>query len=91
MKPKNVMKCKGVISSLLIIIFVIILITGIGLSRAPSGKEEKDNGWTFLGMKKDVLRDIHTSSGIIMGCIIVIHLSLNYKMLKGEMKIIFKK
>ena len=91
MNTKTLKESRAVVSSLLIVIFAIIFITGMGLKYGPSGKGAKETNWTFLGIEKETLKDIHTYLGIMMGLVIVIHLSLNYKMFKGEIKAFVKK
>ena len=88
---KNVIKIKAVLSSLLLIDFIVVIFTGMGLYFAPAGRIAKINNWNFLGFEKSQLENMHTLFGFIMLVLIIIHLSLNYKMFLSELKILFKK
>ncbi len=84
----NVLKLKGIISLLLIVLFVMVVFTGIGLYFSPSGKIAKETSWNFLGFKKEQLENLHTLTGFLMSALVVVHLSLNYKMLLSEIKML---
>lgn len=73
---KNIIKIKAILSSLLLILFIIVLLTGIGLHISPSGK---------IALKK-----LHTIAGYIMSGLIIIHLFLNRKIFLNELKTLFK-
>jgi len=88
---KNIIKIRAILSSLLLITFIIVLFTGIGLYFSPSGKIAKEISWTFLGFNKWQLENLHTRSGFFMSALIIIHLFINYKMFLGELKVLFKK
>ena len=87
---KNIVKIRVILSSLLLITFIVVLFTGIGLYFSPSGKIAKEINWNFLGFNKLQLENLHTISGFIMSGLILIHLFLNYKMFLGEIKSLFK-
>ena len=74
---------------LLIAVFAIETITGIGLWLAPSGRIARETSWTFVGATKEMLGNLHTYMGFAMVAIIVIHLAINYKMLLNELKMLF--
>ncbi len=88
---KNLVKIRAVLSSLLVIVFIIVVFTGIGLYFAPSGRVAKEISWSFLGFNKWQLENLHTVSGFLMLGIVLTHLSINYKMFLGELKTLFKK
>ena len=73
---------RAILSSLLIIVFVVVAFTGIGLYFAPADPV----GWSFFGLKKMQLEKLHTVSGFVMIGLIIVHLSLNFKMFIGELK-----
>ena len=87
----SVVKIRAVVSSLLVILFVIVLLTGIGLYLAPSGRIAKEAGWNFLGVKRWELENLHTISGFIMAILLIVHLILNYKLLLTELRVLLKK
>ncbi|MBO8160462.1 MAG: DUF4405 domain-containing protein [Thermosipho sp. (in: Bacteria)] len=88
---RGLIKSKAVISVVLIIVFLIVLISGIGLDIAPSGRIARDTSWEFLGFDRDSLKTIHVWSGYIMAGLIVVHfLILNLKMFICELGVLFK-
>jgi len=88
---KNLVKTRAIISLFLIVLFVVVFISGIGLHLAPSGRIAGEIGWNFLGFDKKQLEMIHTLSGYLMSGLIIIHLLLNYKMLVSEIKILIRR
>ncbi len=82
----NAVKLRGITSTLLIIIFIVVLFTGIGLTFAPSGRIARETSWAFLGFSKFKLLRLHTVTGYIMAGLVVFHLILNYKMFLAEIK-----
>jgi len=88
---KNIIKIRAILSSLLLITFIIVLFTGIGLYFSPSGRIAREIGWTFLGFNKEKLENLHTLSGFIMSALVMIHLFVNYKMFLSEIKTLFKR
>ncbi|MCL0032784.1 DUF4405 domain-containing protein [Peptococcaceae bacterium] len=83
-------KLKAIISTALIVLFVLVLITGIGLYLSPSGQVAKEINWSFLGFNKWELGEIHVTCSFIMAGLILLHLFLNFKMFLSEIKSIFK-
>ena len=71
---KNIVKIRGILSSLLLIISIIVIFTGIGLYFAPSGRIAREIGWNFFGFDLLKLENLHTVTGFIMAVLIVIHL-----------------
>ena len=71
----NTIKVKGVVSSLMFLLFLLVLITGSGLWLGHSGKIES----------------MHNYSGILLSGFIVLHFTLNIKLLSQEIKTIFKR
>ena len=88
---KNLSKIRGIVSSLLIIVFLLVAFTGIGLYLSPSGRIARESSWSFMGLSKWQLENMHTVSGFFMMLIVALHLLLNYKMLLAEIKLLFKK
>ncbi len=88
---KNLIKIRAILSSLLIIVFIVVVFTGIGLYLSPSGRIAKEMSWTFLGFDKWQLENLHTLSGFLMFGMIIIHLLINHKMFLGEIKALFKR
>ena len=85
---KNILKIKGILSLLIIITFIIVLFTGIGLYFSPSGKIAREISWSFLIFNKFQLEKLHTISGFIMSALVLVHLSLNYKMFLSEISLL---
>ncbi len=61
-------------------------VTGIGMYLAPSGKIAKATSWTFLGLDRHSLGNVHTYLGFSMLAIGLLHLTLNWKPLKTLLK-----
>ena len=85
---KNVIRIRTIISLFVLVLFVIVFISGIGLDLAPSCRIARQIGWNFLGFDKESLEKIHTLLGYLISGLIIIHLLLNYKMLISEIKIL---
>jgi len=81
---------RGVVDLLLLMVFVGIAITGIGLYLAPSGRIAGAIGWTFLGMDKDTLTNVHTYLGFIMIGLVGIHLVVGFKSMWVMLKSAFR-
>jgi len=84
-------KIKAILSSLLLIAFIITTFTGAGLYFAPSEKIITEDVWSFFGFSKFQLINLHVRLGFIMSGIIIVHLFMNYKMFLVEIKALFKK
>ncbi len=61
-------------------------ITGIGLYLAPTGKVARLTGWTWLGLDKHTLGEVHAYFGFTMICVALLHLYLNWKPLLSLLK-----
>lgn len=77
---------KTITDVLLLTGLTIMGITGIGMYLAPSGKIAKATNWTFLGLDKHTLGDVHTYFGFTMLAVGLLHLTLNWKPLKSLLK-----
>ncbi|RLI78601.1 hypothetical protein DRP05_06785 [Archaeoglobales archaeon] len=77
---------KTITDVLLLVGLTVMGVTGIGMYLAPSGKIAKVTNWTFLGLDKYTLGDIHTYFGFTMLAIGLLHLTLNWKPLKSLLK-----
>lgn len=87
---KNVIKIRAILSSLVIIMSIIVLLSGIRLHIVPSYGIAREIGSTFLFFSRDLLVEIHTLSGFIISGLLIIHLFINYKMFISEVKYLFK-
>ncbi|WP_456421346.1 translation initiation factor IF-2 N-terminal domain-containing protein [Thermococcus sp.] len=81
---------RGIVDLLLLVVFVAIAITGIGLYLAPSGRIAESIGWTFIGMDKDTLTNVHTYLGFVMIGLVAIHLVVGFKSMLVMLKSAFK-
>ncbi|GAB6135723.1 hypothetical protein JCM16307_12720 [Thermococcus prieurii] len=81
---------RGVVDLLLLVVFVAIAITGIGLYLAPSGRIAHTTGWTFLGMDKDTLTNVHTYLGFVMIGLVAVHLVVGFKSMWVMLKSAFR-
>jgi len=77
------LQIKGLLSTLLIIVFLIVAISGIMLHFARTGM--------ILGIPRGVLRDVHTWIGFSMCFLIPVHLLLNRLIYVGELKSLAKR
>ncbi len=84
----NIVKTRAVLSLVLLLLFIIVTITGIGLFLAPKHGAET---WTFIGWKKDQIKQMHTVLGFIMSLLILIHLYINRHMLYTEVQTLINK
>ncbi|WP_297465184.1 translation initiation factor IF-2 N-terminal domain-containing protein [Thermococcus sp.] len=81
---------RGVVDLLLLIVFVGIAVTGIGLYLAPSGRIAESIGWTFLGMDKEALTNVHTYLGFIMIGLVGVHLVVGFRSMLVMLKSAFR-
>ncbi|WP_297065098.1 translation initiation factor IF-2 N-terminal domain-containing protein [Thermococcus sp.] len=81
---------RGVVDLLLLIVFVGMAVTGIGLYLAPSGRIADSIGWTFFGMDKDTLTNVHTYLGFIMIGLVGVHLAVGFRSMLVMLKSAFK-
>jgi len=70
------LKVKGIISTLLMIIFAVTAATGIILL-----------GETHFGIKNHLIKNIHKIAGVAMIFIVIFHFIFNRKLYAAEMKI----
>jgi cytochrome b subunit of formate dehydrogenase len=87
---KNIIKIRAILSSLLLITFFIVFLTGMALCFSPSGKIAKTTNWSVFDFDKWQLESIHTFFGIIMSVLVIIHLIINYRLFLNEIKALFK-
>ncbi|NJE10020.1 DUF4405 domain-containing protein [Thermococcus sp. MAR1] len=81
---------RGIIDLLLAVVFVVVLVTGIGLYLAPSGRIAEAIGWTFLGLDKEALTNVHTYFGFVMAGLVTIHLAIGLKSMWVMLKSAFR-
>jgi len=79
------LKLRGILSAALLVLFVVVTITGIGLLYAPHGRWASA-GWSFMGMDKHTLETVHTYTGIAFAVLACIHIAINARMLVAELK-----
>ena len=75
----------------MIVLFVVVFLSGVGLHIAPSGRIAREIAWNLFGLDKKSLERIHTLSGYIMSGLTIIHLLLNYKMFISEINILLRR
>ena len=83
---QNTLKLRALVSTVLLLTFVLAAFTGVGLYLSPSGRVANEIGWTFMGITKHQLETLHTVSGFLMSAIVGIHLILNWNMFVNEVK-----
>jgi len=81
---------RGAVDLLLLIVFVAIAITGTGLYLAPSGRVAHTTGWTFLGMDREALTNVHTYLGFVMIGLVAVHLAVGFKSMLVMLKSAFR-
>ncbi len=86
----NIIKVRAVLTTLLIVVTLIVIFTGIGLHLAPIGRIAKATGWAFFGLGKESLEKLHTVTGFLMAFLILIHFSINFELYKSEMRQLLK-
>lgn len=84
-------KARGILSTIILALFIPVAFSGIGLYFAPSGRDARVTSWSFLGFSKFQLETLHDVPGIILVVAIVIHLMLNLKLYLTEMKYLFSR
>ncbi|WP_456366051.1 DUF4405 domain-containing protein [Thermococcus sp.] len=70
---------RGVVDLLLLLVFTVLAITGIGLYLAPRGRIAEAIGWTFLGVNRETLTAVHTYFGFAMIGLVGLHLSIGFR------------
>ena len=83
---KRLVKLRAIVSLSLVVLFAVVIISGIGLDLAPPGRIAREIGWNFLGFSKSSLRTIHSLAGYLITGLVAVHLLLNHKTLVGEIK-----
>ncbi|MCD6522408.1 MAG: DUF4405 domain-containing protein [Candidatus Diapherotrites archaeon] len=68
------MRAKPIVSSLLLITFLVVLLTGIALWISPRG------------VGKHTITQVHTIIGFLMSALIIAHFWLNYRIFIGEIR-----
>ncbi|RLG93440.1 hypothetical protein DRP04_13625 [Archaeoglobales archaeon] len=78
---------KTVVDLLLVFGLMAMFGTGYGMYISPSGKFARAAGqWTYLGMEKHTLKDVHTLLGFSMVVVAAVHLALNWRPLLSLVK-----
>ena len=86
---ENLIKFKAIVSLLLIVLFVVVFVSGVGLDLAPPGRMARQTGWNFLGFDKHSLKEIHSLAGYLASGLVTVHLLLNYKTFVSGIKTLF--
>ncbi|MGC8722039.1 MAG: DUF4405 domain-containing protein [Caldisericaceae bacterium] len=79
-----ILKLKGLLSSVIVLLFLVVAFSGVGLYFAPSGREARVTNWSFLGFSKTALESLHDLPGIILVILLLVHFLLNLKIFKNE-------
>ena len=82
----NIIKLRAIVSIVLLISFIIILFTEVGLALSPPNNVANTTNWTFFGCSKSTIKEIHIKFGIIMSILVTLHYLLNYKLHIDELK-----
>lgn len=82
-------RVKGILSTIIIVLFVPVAFSGIGLYFAPSGRQARISNWSFLGFSRFQLETLHDIPGLILVIAFVIHLLLNLRIYSNEIKCLF--
>ena len=82
-------RTKGILSTIILMLFVPVAFSGIGLYFAPSGRFARTSGWSFFGFSRTELRALHDIPGTILVIVISLHLLLNLKLYSKELKCLF--
>ena len=90
MNAKTLNKIRAILSLVLMILFVILVITGLGLYVAPPGRIAHSIDWKFLIFDKHKLEDLHTVAGFTMAALLLVHIYLNFRMFLSELKMLKK-
>ncbi len=81
-------KIRGIVTTLLLLFFVLTASSGFVLMLAPHGPVGRF--YTFLGINKHTWESVHVISGLLMSILVIFHLYLNRKLYKNELGILFK-
>ena len=82
-------RAKGILSTIILVFFVPVAFSGIGLYFAPSGRQARISSWRFLGFSRFQLEALHDVPGIILVIAFVVHLLLNLRIYSNEIKCLF--
>jgi len=77
---------RTLVDVLLLTGIIVMGVTGIGMYLAPSGRVARATHWTYLGLDKHTLGEVHTYFGFAMLAIVTVHVLLNWKPLKALLK-----
>lgn len=82
-------RAKGILSTIILVFFVPVAFSGIGLYFAPSGRQARISDWNFLSFSRFQLETLHDIPGIILVIAFVIHMLLNLRIYSNEIKCLF--
>ena len=69
-----------IVSTILLVLFAEVLITGLVLFAAPRGE------WVFAGIDKHGWEALHTFSGMLFSVFALLHFAINWPMYRAEAK-----
>lgn len=70
---------RALTSFLAILSFIIVLLTGIALYLAPSGRVAREIGWGVFGITKYKIESLHDVFGYFFAILMIFHLYFNWK------------
>ena len=76
------LRLKGILSSVLIVLFLVVAVSGAMLYFGRTG--------LIMGIPRGVIRDAHIWSGFAMTAAVPLHLILNLRVFRGELKSLAK-
>ncbi len=86
-----IIRVKGILSTLILVLFIPVGFSGIGLYFAPSGRQARVSSWSFLGFSKLQLQTMHDIPGIILTATFILHFLLNIRIFLNEIKCLLVK
>ena len=86
----KIIRIKAILSSFLLVTFIVVTFTGVGLYFSTQGKLVDGTLFSLLGFNVFKLKKMHTFIGFIMSGLITVHLFINYKIFLVEIKSLFK-
>jgi len=81
----NVLELRALVSTTLLLLFLILLVSGTILYFELADDEEP-----FLLLDKHGWEDVHTYAGYLMALFVAVHLYLNWNMYKNELRTLQK-
>jgi len=70
---------RGLVTLLILLSSIIVLISGVVMFIAPSGRVAREIGWTLLGLDRAQWQTLHLSFAIVFVAIGIFHLGFNWQ------------